>query len=191
MKLGQSELLRVFDDHHRRVRYVHPDLDDRRCDHHIHLSTLEAAHDDLLLIRTEAAVQQAEPQPPRRRRGNSVTSPPRPAERLLGGLRPVGAARGGRVEVLSGLRRLRFFRESAGVGFPRVVFAPSMTGYTIRLMSFLATCSRTRSQTSVAAFVGSLAGHDGGPSRRQFVEHAEIQIAIERGASVRGSASRS
>jgi hypothetical protein len=44
MQLGQPEPVCPLDDHHRRGRYVHTDLDDRRPDQHVQLPVTEPGH---------------------------------------------------------------------------------------------------------------------------------------------------
>ena len=62
MHLRQAEPLRMFNDHHGCIWDIYADLNYRGRDQHIHLPALESAHDDLLLIRIHASMQQAEAQ---------------------------------------------------------------------------------------------------------------------------------
>ncbi len=57
VQLGQAESLRVLHDHHRRVRHVHADLDDRRRDEDVQLASRECTHDAVLFVLLHAAVQ--------------------------------------------------------------------------------------------------------------------------------------
>ena len=58
VELREAEALGVLDDHHRGVRHVDADLDDRRRDEHLYLAGDEAAHHLLLLRRLHLPVQQ-------------------------------------------------------------------------------------------------------------------------------------
>ena len=61
VELQQAEPVRVLDDHHRRVRHVDADLDDRRRDQDVELVIAKGAHHRLLVGRRHLPVQQAEP----------------------------------------------------------------------------------------------------------------------------------
>ena len=58
MQLRQSERLRVLDEHHRRVRHVHADFDQRCGEQHIHAILTELRHHRFFLRRLHATVQQ-------------------------------------------------------------------------------------------------------------------------------------
>ena len=62
MHLCQPEPLSVLNNHYRRVGHVHSNLNHRCGYQHVDLTALEAAHDDLFLVRIEAPVQQAQAQ---------------------------------------------------------------------------------------------------------------------------------
>ena len=62
VKLRETEAVGVLDQHHRRVRHVHTNLDDRRRHQHVDLAIAEGAHHAVLLRRTQLPVHQAQPQ---------------------------------------------------------------------------------------------------------------------------------
>ena len=59
VELREAEAVGLLDDHHRRVRDVHADLDHRRRDEHVDLARLELRHQLAALVRPQAAVQAA------------------------------------------------------------------------------------------------------------------------------------
>ena len=61
VKLREAEPLRVLDDHHRRLRDVHPHFDDRGRDEQLEVAPLEPPHRLFLLRRLHPAVQQPHP----------------------------------------------------------------------------------------------------------------------------------
>ena len=58
VQLRQPESLGVLDDHHRGVRHIDADLDDRRRDEHVHVAAREGRHHAILLVGLQAPVQQ-------------------------------------------------------------------------------------------------------------------------------------
>ena len=58
VELRQPEALGVLDHHHRRVGHVDADLDHRRRDEDVELAADERAHDAVLGVLLQAAVQQ-------------------------------------------------------------------------------------------------------------------------------------
>ena len=63
VQLGDAEAIRVPDHHHRRVRHVDADLDDRGGDQHVDVTADERAHHLLLLLAGQLAVQDAQAHP--------------------------------------------------------------------------------------------------------------------------------
>ena len=62
VQLREAEALGVLDQHHRRVRHVHADLDHRRRHQHVDLAVAEGAHHAVLLRRAQLPVHQPQPQ---------------------------------------------------------------------------------------------------------------------------------
>ena len=62
VELGNTEMLGFAHHHHRCIRYIDTDLDDRRGDEHIDLSGAELGHDPVLVLAFHAAVQNLDPQ---------------------------------------------------------------------------------------------------------------------------------
>ena len=58
MQLAQTETIRIFDDHHRRVRDVDPDLDHGRGHQHVELTASDGGHDRLLRRGVHPSVHQ-------------------------------------------------------------------------------------------------------------------------------------
>ena len=56
VELREAEAVRVLDDHQRRVRHVHADLDDRCGHQHVRLAAGEGAHYLVLLLGLHLAV---------------------------------------------------------------------------------------------------------------------------------------
>ena len=59
MELRKAEFISVFHDHHRCIRHVDANLDDRRAHEHIDFACAEALHDLALRCRFHAAVQKS------------------------------------------------------------------------------------------------------------------------------------
>ena len=62
VELGEPEPVRALDDHHRRLRHVHPDLDDRRAHQDVELAVAEPGHLGVAVSGLHPAVDQAHPQ---------------------------------------------------------------------------------------------------------------------------------
>ena len=60
VQLSQPKMLRVLDEHHRRVRHVHTDLDERCGDERPDFVCAKIRHHAFLLCRLDASVQQAD-----------------------------------------------------------------------------------------------------------------------------------
>ena len=63
VQLADAEAVGVDHDHHRRIRYIHADLDDGGADEHIDLARAELAHHGVLFVAGQPTVHQAEAQP--------------------------------------------------------------------------------------------------------------------------------
>ena len=59
MKLAESEAVRIHDDHHRSIRDVDSDLNDRGRDQNISLSFLEVLHNRLFFLTLHLAMKQS------------------------------------------------------------------------------------------------------------------------------------
>ena len=59
MQLGQTEMLRVFDEHHRGIGHIDPHLDQRSGDQHLDFIRAESRHRQFLFRRFDAAMQKA------------------------------------------------------------------------------------------------------------------------------------
>ena len=192
MQLGHAEALGVLDHHDGGIGYIDPDFNDGGGDQHIDLAALEAAHDDLFFVGVEPAVEQADVQPGQfalAQLGMHFDG------RLEAGLH--GRARG-----LDGFGE-KFCRLSVacGSGFgcgrgrwfktPRSVIVREVE---LRLIVF-APLNHRINDVGLAALLdlladelpdlfGIVAGHpaggDGRAAGRQFVEDAEVKVAIER-----------
>ena len=62
VELGEPEPVGPLDDHHRRLRHVHADLDDGRADQHVELAVAEARHLGVAVRGLQPAVDEAHPQ---------------------------------------------------------------------------------------------------------------------------------
>ena len=61
MQLGESETLGTLYHHHRGVRHIHADLNDRRGDHYLRRPLAERPHALLLLLGRQFAVNDRQP----------------------------------------------------------------------------------------------------------------------------------
>src|SRR3989339_46502 len=61
MKLGKSKSFRILDDHDRRIRDIDSNLDDGRRNENLNLTSLEALHDLIFLLRLHPTVEKAQP----------------------------------------------------------------------------------------------------------------------------------
>ena len=63
VKLADAESVGIHHEHHRRIGYVHTDLDDGGTHQNIDLTRAERGHHRILVVGRQPAVHQAEPQP--------------------------------------------------------------------------------------------------------------------------------
>ena len=188
MQLREAKPLSVLDHHHRGVGHVDTDLDDRGGHQHVDLAALETAHNDLFLVGVQAPVQQ-----PHAQAGEWAGA--QLLMHLDGGFQAgfcsgIGLLHGLGKEIrrfaLSGgfARRRRRFDTGFGIVVReiqlRLVFFGSLDD---RVDDVRLALPRHLPSDKIPHFLGALSGdapgNDGRAARRELVQHAHVQVAVE------------